>query len=61
MFGPLPGQRHDAFMPNVSGLMGKLANFRRPDDEPYVIYGDPAYELSRNILAPFHGTNLNTQ
>ena len=28
---------------------------------PYVIYGDPAYGISRNILAPFCGSQLTTQ
>ena len=26
--------------------------------DPYVIYGDPAYRLTRNILAPFRGVQL---
>ena len=58
MFGPIEGRRHDAFMLGVSGLSDKLQRFRKPNGEPYVIYGDPAYGLARNILAPFRGAQL---
>ena len=58
MFGPIEGKRHDAFMLGVSGLADKLGRFQRPNGEPYVIYGDPAYGLTRNILAPFRGVRL---
>lgn len=61
MFGPIAGRRHDAFMLGVSGLTTKLANFNRPSGEPYIIYGDPAYGLSRNILAPFRGAHLSPE
>jgi hypothetical protein len=36
----------------------KLQIFQTPTGEPYVIYGDPAYGLARNILAPFRGAQL---
>ena len=52
MFGPLEGRRHDAFMLSVSGLPNKLRLFNRPDGHPYVLYGDPAYGVMRNILSP---------
>ena len=58
MFGPIEGKRHDAFMLGVSGLAEKLGRFQRPNGEPYIIYGDPAYGLTRNILAPFRGVRL---
>lgn len=61
MYGPLEGRRHDAFMLGASGLSDQLRNFNRPNGEPYVIYGDPAYGLSRNILAPFHGKTITPQ
>ena len=61
MFGPLPGRRYDAFMQGVSGLTAKLGNFYQPDGQPYVIYGDPAYGLLRNILALFRGAHLSPQ
>ena len=61
MFGPLEGRRHDAFMLGVSGLSDQLRNFNQLNGEPYVIYGDPAYGLSRNILAPFRGASITPQ
>ena len=54
MFGPIEGRRHDAFMLGVSGLSAKLRRFVQPNGEPYVIYGDPAYGITQNIVAPFH-------
>ena len=60
-FRPLEGRRHDAFMLGVSGLSDQLRNFKRPNGEPYVIYGDPGYGLSRNILAPFRGAYITPQ
>ena len=29
-----------------------------PTGEPYVLYGDPAYGLSRNIIGPFCGAHI---
>ena len=58
LFGPIEGRRHNALMLGVSGLLPKLQHFNKPNGEPYVIYGDPAYGLTRNILAPFRGINL---
>ena len=58
MFGPIEGKRHDAFMLGVSGLLPKLQHVTRPNGEPYVLYGDTAYGLTRHILAPFKGANL---
>ena len=54
MFGPID----DAFMLGVSGLAEKLERFQRPNGEPYIIYGDPASGLTKNILAPFRGARL---
>ena len=58
MFGPVEGRRHDAFMLGMSDLLGKLRKFNLPNGEPYVIYGDPANGLSRNILSPFRGAHI---
>lgn len=58
MFGPIEGKRHDAFMLGVSGLAEKLRRFQRPNGKPYIICDDPAYGLTRNILAPFRGVGL---
>lgn len=61
MFGPIEGRRHDAFMLSVSGLEDQLKNFNQTNGDPYVVYGDSAYGLSRNIIGPFRGTHLTHQ
>ena len=48
MFGPIEGKRHDAFMLGVSGLSNKLNRLQEPNEEPYVIHGDPAYGAQIN-------------
>ena len=58
MFGQIEGKRHDAFRLGESGLTNWPLRLQKPNREPYVIYGDPAYGLTRNILAPFYGTHL---
>ena len=58
MFGPIEGRRHDAFMLGVSSLSAKLRRFVQPDGEPYVIYGDPAYGITQNIISPFRQAHL---
>lgn len=58
MVGPIEGKRHGKFMLGVSDLSDKLQRFQKPDGEPYVICGDPAYGVTRNILAPFGGVYL---
>ena len=61
MYGPLVSRRHNAFMLSVSGLQNKLVDIKKDDGSPYVIYGDPAYGISRTILAPFRGSILTPQ
>ena len=58
MYGPVEGRRHDAYMLNISGILPLLQQFVQPSGQPYVIYGDPAYGLNENILAPFKGAQL---
>ena len=61
MFGPVEGRRHDAFMLSISGLSDQLRQFNQPNGEPYVIYGDRAYGLSRNRLGPLCGARLTAE
>ena len=61
MFGPVEGRRHDAFMPGMNDMLPKLQGFVQHNSQPYVIYGDPAYPIICNILAPFRGVNLTIQ
>lgn len=58
LFGPIEGKRHDAFMLSESGLSSKLVQFNQANGQPYIVYGDPAYGISRNILTPFRGAQL---
>ena len=58
LYGPVEGRRHDAFMLNTSGLLPLLQQLVKPNGEPYVLYGDPAYGLTQNILAPFKGARI---
>ncbi len=58
LYGPVEGRRHDAFMLNTSGLLPLLQQLVKPNGEPYVLYGDPAYGLTQNILAPFKGAQI---
>ena len=50
MYGPIEGRRHDAFMLGESGLLDKLRRFEKPNGDPYIIYGDPAYGLTLIII-----------
>ena len=61
MFGPIEGRRHDAFMLRVSGLTEQLQRFQAPTGEAYVLYGDPAYGLSRNIISLFRGARVSVE
>ena len=61
MFGPVEGCRHDTSMLGVSGLPEKLRRLQLPNGDPYVVYGDPAYVVTDNILAPFRGAFLTVE
>ena len=53
LFGPLKSRRHE------SSLLQELARkMNKANGDPYVIYEDPAYPVSRHILAPFRGAQL---
>ena len=58
MFGPVEGRRHDVFILSVSGLPNKIRAINQPNGQPYVLYGDPAYGLSQNIVSPYRGQQL---
>lgn len=58
MFGPVEGRRHDAFILPGSCLLSKLKQFKRPNGEPYFIYGDPAYGVTAQVLSPYRTNGL---
>ena len=45
-------------MPSCLGRVVSQISWRGFNGEPYVIYGDPAYGVTRNILVPFRGAHL---
>ena len=45
-------------MLSVSGILDKIRSLTQPNSEPYILYGDPAYRVSENILSPFRGQRL---
>ena len=56
----MEGRRHDAFMLTSSGLLPKLEQrMNKPNGDPFVLYGDPAYPVRRHIIAPFRGAQLS--
>ena len=59
LYGPVEGRRHDAFMLNTSGLLPLLQQIVKPNGEPFVLYGNPAYGLTQSILAPFKGAQIS--
>lgn len=52
LFGPIEGSRHDSFMLGESRLLEAIAegNLRH-----YCLYGDPAYPIRAQLLAPYRG------
>lgn len=42
----------------VSGLIPQLQRITKPNGDPYVIYGDPTYGISKHIISPFRGAHL---
>ena len=58
MFGPVEGRRHDAFILAESCLLSKLQQFKKPNGEPYIIYGDPAYGVTAQVLSPYRTNGL---
>ena len=59
MFGPIEGRRHDAFMLAESHLTEKLERLNQQNGKHYIVYGDPAYGVNKNILSPFKGVDLS--
>jgi len=69
LYGPIEGRRHDNTLWNQSGIADKLSQYAiQPDSSPedppekrcFQIYGDAAYGISSNLLAPFSGPGVRT-
>ncbi|CAH3124171.1 unnamed protein product [Pocillopora meandrina] len=39
-------------------LLPLLERMVKPNGDPYVVYGDPAYGITRHIISPFRGAHL---
>ena len=62
MYGPMEGCRHDSGMLRQSGLLHDLdALPPPPNGGVYCVYGDPAYPLRPQLLAPYKGNNLTAE
>ena len=62
LFGPVKGKRHDCVILAMSGLLQTLQRyFHGPNREVLCIFGDPAYPLKRNLLAPYNGAQLTQE
>lgn len=56
LWGPMLGRRHDVTLLGQSALLLYMQQwFNNPAGEPYCIYGDPAYQISPWLLAPYKG------
>ena len=56
------GKRHDAAMLADSDLLTALEQYAvSPTGQAMCIYGDPAYPLSVNLMAPFRGAAPTAQ
>ena len=58
-FGPINGRNNDAFMLDKSNLIRIMRRICRRLGRVYCLYGDPAYPLSRWLMAPFKHRMLN--
>ena len=62
VYGPVDGRRHDETIFKESGLSDLLAKyFWAPDGSPLFVYGDPAYSVSKHVMAPFKGPAITPQ
>ena len=57
--GPYEVRRHDSFILAESGPLKQLKQHAWSNNNPFCIYGDPAYPLSVHLQAPFRGANLS--
>lgn len=54
LYGPVEGRRHDAGILKDSGLLHTLqTKARTPAGDVLCIYGDPAYPLREQLMAPY--------
>jgi len=59
-YGPVLGRRTDGFMLAQSNLLNRMHTLQIGGVQ-YVVYGDPAYALSRYIVRAYKGPNLSAR
>lgn len=59
LHGLMSGRRHDAALLSESKLLDFMQRHgNTPNGEPLIVYGDPAYPLTRNLSRPYRGQHL---
>ena len=65
LYGPVEGRRHDSGMLRMSELLHDLerVDYRMNDEErtQMCLYGDPAYPMRNQLIAPYKGAILTDQ
>jgi len=70
LFGPMEGQRNDAYLLTESGILEQLATFSFQEDVPadapveehtFQVFSDPTYGLGPHIISPFAGAGEHTE
>ena len=60
LYGPVEGKRHDSAMLAMSGILNQMQQYAvNPNGDLLCVYGDPAYPLRPQLIAPFRGGVLN--
>ena len=59
LFGPAERKRHDCAILSMSGILQTLQKYSYCPNGS--IFGDPAYPLRRNLLAPYNGAQLTQE
>ena len=62
LYGPVEGRRHDSAMLRMSAILPLMQRYCiDPNGAALSVYGDPAYPLSPQLMAPIKGANLTRQ
>ena len=61
LLGPYIGRRHDAGILYESGIMPHPQQQVDGNGNPFYVYGDKAYPLSPQVIAPFRGANITPE
>ncbi len=59
--GPFEDKRHDSTMLHESELLASLQQIAFHNNQPFCLYGDPAYSLGVHLQAPFGNRDLTPE